>query len=152
MMKPSAELSFTVSVWTWWKWLNPSWQLNLASTQTEKTYHMFKTDAPIQTKYAGYFCILGHTVAQLVEALCYKVEANRFISQWGHWDFSLTYSFRTTGLESTQPLTEMIPGIYPGHKGSRSLRLTILPTSCADCLEILGTSTSCSTIGLSKPV
>jgi hypothetical protein len=32
----------------------------------------------------------GHTVAQLVEALCYKPEDPRFDSQWCHWNFSLT--------------------------------------------------------------
>jgi len=27
-------------------------------------------------------------VTQLVEALCYKLEGCRFVSHWGHWDFS----------------------------------------------------------------
>jgi hypothetical protein len=34
--------------------------------------------------------IKGHVVAQLVEALRYKLEGHGFDSQWGHWDFSLT--------------------------------------------------------------
>jgi hypothetical protein len=33
-------------------------------------------------------------VAQLVEALCYKLEGRGFDSRWCHWDFSLTQSFR----------------------------------------------------------
>jgi hypothetical protein len=37
-------------------------------------------------------------------------------------------------LGSTQPLTEMskwVPGIFPGSKGGRCVRLTTLPPSCA---------------------
>ena len=36
----------------------------------------------------------GHTVAQLVEALRYKLEGRGFDSGWYHWNFSLTQSFR----------------------------------------------------------
>jgi hypothetical protein len=31
-----------------------------------------------------------HTVAQLVETLCYKSEGRGFNSKWCHWNFSLT--------------------------------------------------------------
>jgi hypothetical protein len=40
----------------------------------------------------------------------------------------------------------------PGGKGGRCVGLTALPPSCADCLEILGASTSWSLKGLSRPV
>jgi hypothetical protein len=33
---------------------------------------------------------MGHTVAQLVEALRYKPEGRGFDSQWCHWNFSVT--------------------------------------------------------------
>jgi hypothetical protein len=33
-------------------------------------------------------------VVQLVEALCYKPEGHRFVSQWRHWNFSLTQHFQ----------------------------------------------------------
>jgi hypothetical protein len=38
------------------------------------------------------YCLLkwGYVVAQLVEALRYKLEGHEFDSRWGHWDFSLT--------------------------------------------------------------
>jgi hypothetical protein len=39
-------------------------------------------------------------------------------------------------LGSTQPLTEMNTGIFPGGKDGRGVRLTTLPISCADCLEM----------------
>jgi hypothetical protein len=39
-----------------------------------------------------------------------------------------------------------------GGKGGRCIELTTLPPSCADCLEILGASTSWSPKGLSRPV
>jgi hypothetical protein len=31
--------------------------------------------------------VVGYVVAQLIEALRYKVEGCSFDSQWGHWDF-----------------------------------------------------------------
>jgi hypothetical protein len=48
-------------------------------------------------------------------------------------------------LESTQPLTEMTTR-------GKCVRLTTLPFSCADCLEILGASNSWSPKGLSRPI
>ena len=33
-------------------------------------------------------------MAQLVEALRYKLESREFDSRWCHWNFSLTQSFR----------------------------------------------------------
>ena len=33
-------------------------------------------------------------MAQLVETLRYKSEGRGFNSQWCHWNYSLTYSFR----------------------------------------------------------
>jgi len=39
-------------------------------------------------------------------------------------------------LVSTRPITEIVPGIFPEGKGGRCVRLTTLPHSCADCLEI----------------
>ena len=34
--------------------------------------------------------MVGHAVAQLVEAMCYKPEVRGFDSRWCHWNFSLT--------------------------------------------------------------
>jgi hypothetical protein len=34
--------------------------------------------------------VVGHAVAQLVEALCYKPEGRGFDSRWCYWNFSLT--------------------------------------------------------------
>jgi len=36
----------------------------------------------------------GHAVAQLVEALRYKLEGRGFDSRWCHWNFLLTQTFR----------------------------------------------------------
>jgi hypothetical protein len=74
-------------------------------------------------------------VAQLVEALRYKLEGRRFDSRWSHWNFSLTG--RTVALGSTEPLTEMSTrNISWGGKGGRCIELTTLSPSCADCLEM----------------
>jgi len=52
----------------------------------------------------------------------------------------------------TQPLTERVPGIFPGGKGGRCVGLTALPPSSDDCPEILGASTCWNPQGLSKTV
>jgi len=53
----------------------------------------------------------------------------------------------------TQPLTEMSTrNISWGGKGGRCIGLTTLIPSCVDCPEILGSSTSWNTQGLSRPV
>jgi hypothetical protein len=38
--------------------------------------------------------VLGHAVAQLVEALRYKPEGRGFDCRWCYWNFSSTQSFR----------------------------------------------------------
>jgi len=44
----------------------------------------------------------------VVKAVRYEPAGRGFISRWCHWNFSVTYSFRSHyGLGSTQPLTEM---------------------------------------------
>jgi len=61
-------------------------------------------------------------------------------------------------LGSTQPLTE-IPGIFPGAKGGRCIRLTTLPTSFAvvmksgnlNFLEPSGPLQACNGTALSLP-
>jgi hypothetical protein len=59
----------------------------------------------------------GAAVAQLVEALRYKLEDRGFDSRWRHWNFSFI------------GITEM------STRNISCVRLT-LPSSCADCLEI----------------
>jgi hypothetical protein len=50
----------------------------------------------------------------------------------------------TVDMGSTQHATEMSArGISWGSKGGRCVGITILTPLCADCLEILGSSTSC---------
>ena len=41
-------------------------------------------------KYSWYLFLMGHAVAQLVEALRYKPEGSGFDSRWYHWNLSLT--------------------------------------------------------------
>ena len=67
-----------------------------------------------------------------------------------HW---LNPSGPTITLMSTQPLkrNEYQAFSLEG-KGGRYVELTSLPPSFADCVEILGTSTSWSTKGLFRPV
>ena len=68
------------------------------------------------------------------------------IFQW------LNPSGRTMALGSSQPLTEMSTRNLSWGKDGRCVGLTTLPPSCADCLEILGVSTSWSPKGQSRPV
>jgi hypothetical protein len=63
------------------------------------------------TKYNFY------SVAQLVEALCYKPEGRGIESRWGGFFNLPNPSNRTIALGSTQPLTVMSTRILPGGKG-----------------------------------
>ena len=69
----------------------------------------------------------------------------------------LNPSDSTTALGSTDPLTDMstrdLPPSPPGGcKDGRCVRLTTLPPSCTDCLEILKASDSWVYKGLSRPL
>jgi hypothetical protein len=58
-------------------------------------------------RFLPLFC-WGHTMAQLVEALCYKPEGRRFDCRRCCWNFYwYNPSGRTIALGSTHPLTEM---------------------------------------------
>ena len=88
--------------------------------------------------------IFWSAVAQLVEALLYNSEGHGFDFQWGQ-------SFRPRygpGVDSASSRNEE-QGYHLELEGGRCVGLTTLPLSCADGLEILGPSTSCS---LSRPV
>jgi len=62
-------------------------------------------------------------------------------------------SGRTVGLGLTQPLTEMSTrNISWRGKGAQCVQLTILPPSCADCLEIWEPQNSWNPQGLFRPV
>ena len=76
-------------------------------------------------------------MAHLVESLHYKLEVCGFDSRWCHWNFSLTQSFRPRygpGVDSASNRNEYQEYFLEG-KGSRCMGLTILPCSCANCLE-----------------
>ena len=88
----------------------------------------------------------------MVKVLCYKSEGRWFDPSWCHWNFSLTKSFRSHyGLGLNQPLTEMSTRSISWGKDSRCIRLTTyhhpVPLS-----RNLGTLTSWSPLGLSRPV
>ena len=91
-----------------------------------------------------HYYLLKHPVAQLVEALRYKPVGRGFGYRWGHWVFSLTYSFRLH--YDPEVDSASIRNQYRGYllegKGGRYVGLTTLPLSCAGCLEILAASTS----------
>ena len=80
----------------------------------------------------------GHAVAQLVEALLYKPEGRGIDSRCCFWNFLLTQSFRPhsgAGVDSASNRNEY-QEYFLGGKGGRCVRLTNLPPSCADFLEI----------------
>ena len=73
---------------------------------------------------------VGHVVAQLVEALHYKLEGCGFDSWWRPCNFTLTSSFWLhygPGFNSASNRTG---------KCGQCIWLTILPPSCANCIEI----------------
>ena len=110
-----------------------------------QVYRMKKDISNYFCYYNGYYLFLpGYEVAHLGEALHYKPGVHRFDIHWGHWAFSMTYSLRPhyeSGVDSPycrKDYQDYILGVKGG------VGLTTLPPSCADCLEILGSSTSWS--------
>jgi len=80
----------------------------------------------------------GYAVALLFEALRYKAEGRGFDTRWCLWSFSLTKSFQPhygPGVDSASNINEY-QEYFLGGKGGRCVKLTTLPPSCADCLEI----------------
>jgi hypothetical protein len=73
----------------------------------------------------------GHAEAQLVEALCYKLEGHEFNSQWGHWFLIWPNpSSSTRALGSLQPLTEMSTRNLPGCKEGLAHKADNLTAIC----------------------
>jgi hypothetical protein len=95
-----------------------------------------------------YYFLPGYEVEQLVEALRYKPEVHGFDVCWRHWAFSMTYSFRSPydpGVEPSSYTNGYQVYILVSEGG---IGMKTLPTSCADCLKILGASTTWSPGGL----
>ena len=102
----------------------------LRSQGCERSVLQLKSDHTRVRHVLKYGCV--HAVAQLVEAQRYKPESRGFDSGCCHWDILLAVSFRPhCGPGVTETLTEM---------STRVSRLTVSPPSCADCLDVLGTS------------
>jgi len=80
--------------------------------------------------FTGLYTETGDRCSTVVKVLCYKSDGRWFDSSWCHWNFSLTYnpSDRTMALGSNQ---KWVPGVFPGVKGGRCVRLKTLPPSCA---------------------
>jgi len=89
----------------------------------------------------------------------YKPKGRGFDSRRCHWNFSLAYSFRPhygPGVGSASTRNEY-QQYFPRGKRGRSVGLTTLPRSCADCLEIwepqiFGTLRACTGIALPLPL
>ena len=69
----------------------------------------------------------------VVKALRYKPAGRGFDSWWCHWNFSVTWSFRShydPGVDSA-PNRNEYQVYFLGVKGGRFVKLTTLPPSCA---------------------
>ena len=53
-------------------------------------YHTTAMSIHLPQNLDYYRRIMGHALAQMVEALCYKLEGRGLDSRWCHWYFSLT--------------------------------------------------------------
>jgi hypothetical protein len=99
--------------------------------------------------------IWGYMVVQFVEALRYKPEGRDFAFRGAGIRYWLNPSGRNVALGATKPPTDLSTSIISwgcGDKSGRCVGLTSLPSSCADCLEILGASASWKPKGLSTSV
>ena len=94
----------------------------------------------------------GYAVVQFVQALRYKSEGGGFDSRWILSDFQLTQSFRPHWGSEVDSATNRneYQGSSVGGKDGQCVRLRTLPPLGANCLEILGASTSCTPLGLSR--
>ena len=114
------------------RWTSPTTERSNSNVDMAvQAYHTCFSDIHIITRH-----FKGHAVVQYFETLCYKVAGSISDDALGIFQWH-NPSGRTMTLGSTQPLTEMSTGnISWGGKGGRCVRLTTLPPSCADCLEI----------------
>ena len=81
----------------------------------------------------------------VAEALRCKSESRWLHSRWGHCDFSLSKFFLPHYVREIDSVSEMSTRNLPcgrGVKGGQYIGLTTLPPAGADCVEILGDSTS----------
>jgi hypothetical protein len=110
----------TFEVWCWRMMEKISWN---ESVRNEEALQRVKED---------------RNILQLVEALVYKPEGHQFDFRWCHWNFSLTYSFQPNygpGVDSVSNINGY-QEYFLGDKARQCVRMTTLPPSCADCLEI----------------
>jgi hypothetical protein len=86
------------------------------------------------SKFFKFIQTLGHAVAQLVEALCFKPDDRGFGSQWCYWKFYWLHPFGSAMvLGSDQPLNRNeYQEYFLGCKDGRCLGLKTSPPLFAD--------------------
>ena len=135
----------------WYSRFNKSCSMDSPASSTLSCYVPKQTNASLEsgTKLLASH-IYSHAVAQLVEALRYKLEGRSFYSRWCLWNFSLTLPFRPRcgpGVDSAfnrNEYQEYLLGVKPaGAYGWQPYQIHVpilFKSGSLDLLELQGTA------------